>query len=1009
MATNIDFIVRNGLQVMGNVAVGDYANTALAPIGGMIVSGNVGIGTASVPSGNTFAAWGNTYAYGNINLGNTGTTTGIVFPDGSFQYTAASKAAAGILYDIQLNDGTGSFTANGNFLYDYNNNYLGIGTAAPLNTVSAWGNTPAFFRTSGANSDSYEIAVGNATTDGSVLGYYSGAGSIYVPYTYIANNTAGVENTGIVLTGSNQVSIGGGTRPNNPLEISGGTLIGSGWTNNPAYIAPTNGLAVQGYVGIGTTAAAYQLDVAGSANVSMNLYAGSLISYGPIQGTTIQGSGEATLNSIVSNGAIQGTTIQGSGEATLNSIVSNGAIQGTTVQGSGTATFNSIISNSTINSGAITSVGIQNSGDILTDTLHTNAAITAGNGLVVSAGGATITGNLVIDGNILLNGNTYIMEANILVVDDPIIYLAQNNPANTYDLGIVGNYNDGTYNHTGIVWNHNTESWTVFDKLQSEPGATINWNDPSLTYGNFVAGNANIAGQTASIDYTTGAIVVHGTGGVGIGGNLNVNGSDNSLAGNVYITSGASTTGPGTGALQVAGGVSIGGNLNVTGNITGGGGTVFQGYAGKFYGDASGFGALYAGIPSGYNTQPDTVLQLSSDVNDFSQLNFQNINNGDMASGDIVITADNGNNNNTYIDLGINSSTFNQGTLDRANDGFLYVAGNTITGGGNLILGTLANNDIIFGQGGADPANEVARFVYGQGLIIEQITDSNSTATGSLVLNGGAGIAGNINVGGTKSLFSGNVGIGTSSSTGVNSALSIFGNINIGNASTASGIVFPDGSFQPTAAKNTPSYGTPGTVQFAGTGNTFSGDSNNFFWDSNNLRLGIGTSTPSNTLDVWGIASFSSNVSIVGLTRVSSLISNGFITSATVQANTSVTGQVISSNTSVSGNSFVLNGNVASTSGIVSISVDSFLTTDYRTAHYIVQITDNTMNSYHSAQIMLIHDGSTVYKTEYNEIFTGGMLGNFDASIAGTVASLTFQAYQATNKTIKVIRTTISV
>ena len=89
--------------------------------------------------------------------------------------------------------------------------------------------------------------------------------------------------------------------------------------------------------------------------------------------------------------------------------------------------------------------------------------------------------------------------------------------------------------------------------------------------------------------------------------------------------------------------------------------------------------------------------------------------------------------------------------------------------------------------------------------------------------------------------------------------------------------------------------------------------------------------------------------------------------------------------------------------------MDSFLTTAFRTAHYIVQVTDNTISAYHSAQIMLIHDGTTVYKTEYNEIYTTSLLGSFDANISGGVLTLQFTATAATNKTLKMIRTTVAV
>jgi hypothetical protein len=218
----------------------------------------------------------------------------------------------------------------------------------------------------------------------------------------------------------------------------------------------------------------------------------------------------------------------------------------------------------------------------------------------------------------------------------------------------------------------------------------------------------------------------------------------------------------------------------------------------------------------------------------------------------------------------------------------------------------------------------------------------------------------------------------------------------------------------------TASQGVLGSVQFSHGDGTFQADGTNFWWDATNHRLGLGTNAPGSTLDVNGNASFRSAVSVAGAAAVASLTSNAgivgtTITGTTIQASTGVTGQSITSNTSVTGYSLVLNGNAtangntATTSGSVQITVDSWLTATYRTAWYIVQVTDNTNNYYHSCQIMLIHDGTNVYKSEYNEVYSNSLLGTFDATITGGVLSLLFTPGAATNKTLRMTRTTINV
>ena len=93
-------------------------------------------------------------------------------------------------------------------------------------------------------------------------------------------------------------------------------------------------------------------------------------------------------------------------------------------------------------------------------------------------------------------------------------------------------------------------------------------------------------------------------------------------------------------------------------------------------------------------------------VNNYTQVLAQNKNSGSSASGDIVVTADNGSDTTHYIDMGINSSTFaGGGGLDGPGDGYLLVEG------GKLVIGTINQpNDIVFAIGGDTPSNEVGRF-----------------------------------------------------------------------------------------------------------------------------------------------------------------------------------------------------------------------------------------------------------------------------------------------------------
>lgn len=86
--------------------------------------------------------------------------------------------------------------------------------------------------------------------------------------------------------------------------------------------------------------------------------------------------------------------------------------------------------------------------------------------------------------------------------------------------------------------------------------------------------------------------------------------------------------------------------------------------------------------------------------------------------------------------------------------------------------------------------------------------------------------------------------------------------------------------------------------------------------------------------------------------------------------------------------------------------LDTFAAATFRTAKYMVQIHDTANNDYHTSEILLIHDGSTVYMTEYAIIYTDVSLATFNADIAGGNVRLLVSPTNTTN-TIRVVRTTL--
>ena len=119
-----------------------------------------------------------------------------------------------------------------------------------------------------------------------------------------------------------------------------------------------------------------------------------------------------------------------------------------------------------------------------------------------------------------------------------------------------------------------------------------------------------------------------------------------------------------------------------------------------------------------------------------------------------------------------------------------------------------------------------------------------------------------------------------------------------------------------------------------------------------------------------------------------------------------VTGDVTITGSLTSNTDTVVRTTSTTTSSTSQITLDSFLTATYRSAKYLVQMTSGS--SYHMLELSLIHDGTTVYLTQYGEVKTGSSLGTFDATISTGTLSVLFTPVNSVT-TAKVLTTTIKV
>jgi hypothetical protein len=410
------------------------------------------------------------------------------------------------------------------------------------------------------------------------------------------------------------------------------------------------------------------------------------------------------------------------------------------------------------------------------------------------------------------------------------------------------------------------------------------------------------------------------------------------------------------------------------------------------------------------------------------------------------------------------------GTAVGPNDGYLYVQGNTSTvGQGNLTIGVSSTGSVIrfmVGGGGAssivatmDAPNTqststssgafvlkggagIGRDLYVGGTIntdklkINSSENSTSTTSGALTVAGGVGVAGTVYANDIRSSTA-LVQNFTATTATVSTDLTVNGKI-ITTLVTSTTLLDLSSEVGYNVDINAGGYTTQflssGTIRPSG---ALIGGSN----DSNVIDITSSTGPLIVKGQVYGVnivtsaSNYTWNFSSTG-----TLVAPGNIQAPTITVTSStnslstdsgsviVTGGVGIGLDLVVGNAVhvgttasnvvvpaVYSGNslyASYTSEVISTdsaqNLDTFLTADYRTAKYLVQINDGSM--IHVEEILLFHDSSNVYMSIYAISTNHGELGEFDASIVGgNTMTLTFTPnYVPTAMVIKVARTTLT-
>lgn len=250
---------------------------------------------------------------------------------------------------------------------------------------------------------------------------------------------------------------------------------------------------------------------------------------------------------------------------------------------------------------------------------------------------------------------------------------------------------------------------------------------------------------------------------------------------------------PYSGALRVQGGIGLEGNLNLEGEIVAYGGAIYQGRDGTVTAKLL---TVDDSVSPGYVGLTDASAVFTGHADSFVQLALKNFSSGEGASTDIIAYSSNGDNDSGWIDMGITSENYDDPTftVTGPSTGYIFMsapAGSASSG--DLLIGTDetgTQNDIVLFSNGFDGGNERLRIIgeprvgHAAGVEVLAPTESTSTTTGALRVNGGMGLIGNLNVGGNVSIV-GTITVGGAGSSletttlAVSDPMIIMGNGNI--------------------------------------------------------------------------------------------------------------------------------------------------------------------------------------------------------------------------------------
>ena len=194
----------------------------------------------------------------------------------------------------------------------------------------------------------------------------------------------------------------------------------------------------------------------------------------------------------------------------------------------------------------------------------------------------------------------------------------------------------------------------------------------------------------------------------------------------------------------------------------------------------------------------------------------------------------------------------------------------------------------------------------------------------------------------------------------------------------------------------------------------------------NRGKLGIGTNTPDTKLDITtsGVEGlilnqdtgsaltssrlfFKDNVRINGMLNVNGILEfrTGMVVGSTSGTKRlSVSPTLVKSEVPLRVEEYQIDTTTSSTAATTQVAIHTFPIADFRSARFTIQITNSTDSTYHSTEILAIHDGTTANITEFGEVHTGSSVeATFDADVSSGNFRLLATPASADNMVFKVV------